>query len=119
KDGFFYSRNNWLLADGDEHAITLHKELVVSGFATDAETKQAIGSFKTIPGSGPQSWERHTLVQGTNGQYKLTFQELKIPFLIRIEADGYEVAISEPLDPNISNLTWNVELQKQNPHDAV
>jgi len=46
----FFSRNNFVQADGEEHTITLHQQLHVSGVVKDAVSKQPIASFKAIPG---------------------------------------------------------------------
>jgi hypothetical protein len=119
KDGFFYSRNNLMLADGEEHAITLHPQLTVSGLVVDSETKQPIQDFKAIPGSDLQHWERLNLVHGTNGHYRLSFDEYKIPFFVRFEAEGYEPATSEPLPQNVTNVTYNIALKQYDSSAAV
>jgi len=119
KEGFFYSRENMIVADGVEHTITLHKQLIVSGNVTDADTKQPIASFKAIPGSAESYWERSSLVRGTNGQYQLSFEEYRTPFQIRFEADGYESAISTPLNRNATNLTYDVQLKKADTNNVV
>ncbi len=116
KEGFFYSRNNWVMADGEEHTITLHQRLIVSGMVKDADTKQPIAVFKAIPGSvsarDREHWERHGLVYGTDGDYKLTFDEYREPFQVRFEAEGYEAEVSRPLDPRVTQQTLNTELRK-------
>jgi len=123
KEGFFYSRNNFVRADGEEHTITLRQQLVVSGVVTDADSRQPITTFKAIPGSGSSpdlaSWERHGLVYGTNGNYRLTINELREPLQVRFEADGYEIAISDPLDPRVTQPTLNMELRRHNTSEAI
>jgi hypothetical protein len=121
KEGYFYSRNNAAMADGEEHTITLHKEISVSGQVTDADTKEPIATFKVIPGSDPDSrqWERLSFVNGTNGQYQLTFDEYAFPLLLRIEADGYETVISSPLTTNATGQTFDAELSKLGPEASV
>jgi hypothetical protein len=115
KEGFYYSRKNLMVADGQEHTITLRRELVVSGTVTDAQTKQPISSFKAIPGSDGQTWARLELAQGTNGQYRLTFHELWSPPQVRFEADGYEPQVSAPLDPAAMAATYDMALTPESP----
>ena len=120
KEGFFNSRNNLFVADGEEHTIALHPQLTVSGFVTDAETRQPIPRFKAIPGSGPYgNWKRLFLANGTNGHYSLTFQEYEPPLQIRFESDGYEPKVSPPFDPRMLTFNYDVELTKQNPDTAI
>ncbi len=119
KEGFFMSRKNLLVADGAEHIITLHRQLSISGLVTDSDTKQPVASFKVVPSMGRQNWDRSGLAHGTNGQYQLALTEAGTPLLVRFEADGYEPAISEPLDPKASNLVYNVQLKKEDPRNAV
>jgi len=121
KEGYFYSRNNAAMADGEEHTITLHKEISVSGQVTDADTKEPIATFKVIPGSDPDSrqWERLSFVNGANGQYQLTFDEYAFPLLVRIEADGYDTVISSPLRTNATDQTFDAELSKLGPEGSV
>ena len=119
KEGFFYSRDNLLVADGQEHLITLHPQMTVSGLVTDEVTKAPVPSFKVIPGSRPDSWQRINSAPGTNGQYQLALQEYKAPLLLRFEADGYEPAISDPLALGTTQLTCNVELKRPDPNAAI
>jgi RNA polymerase sigma factor (sigma-70 family) len=119
KDGFFYARDNIIVADGQEHTITLHPQVTVSGLVTDAETLQPIPNFKAIPGGPQERWQRINTVMGTNGQYRLVFQECNLPLLVRFEAEGYEPAISEPVPNNVTNFTYNFALKKQDQNTAI
>jgi hypothetical protein len=112
--GYFYSRNNFITADGDEHVIKMHKELTISGWATDAATGQAITQFKAIPGS-----ERHDLVHGSNGQYSVTFNEPQSPLQVTIEADGYEPLTSDPFSAKTNQAVWNAELKRAVPEQGI
>ena len=114
KQGYFYSRENMMTADGEEHVIKMRKELTVTGWAIDAATGIAITDFKAIPGA-----ERHDLVHGSNGQYSVTFHEFQRPLQVTIEADGYELLTSDPISPNTNFVVWNAQLKKPNPQDAV
>ncbi|MGO9204204.1 MAG: sigma-70 family RNA polymerase sigma factor [Limisphaerales bacterium] len=114
KDGYFTSRNNTLLADGQEHALTLHPQLTVAGRVTDAQTKQPVAFFKAIPDP-----YRNETTYGTNGQFELTFTESSQPLVVRIEADGYEPAASQPLAAGATNMTCDFELKRHIPEEAV
>jgi RNA polymerase sigma factor (sigma-70 family) len=118
KEGFFFARNIILVADGQEHAITLHPQVSVSGMVTDAATQKPLQTFKVIPGSGPDRWQRNDSIQGTNGQYQLTLQEYGL-LLVRFEADGYEPAVSEPLNSGSTQITYNVAMMRPNTNSSV
>jgi RNA polymerase sigma factor (sigma-70 family) len=119
KDGYLYSRQNLIVADGAEHTITLRPQLAVTGSVTDANTKQPIPSFKVIPGSEESYWDRSELAKGTNGQYRLVIRENRKPLQVRFEADGYEPAVSDPLPAKSTNLTCDMQLKKDDPQNAV
>ena len=119
KEGFCFARDILLIADGQEHPITLHPQVSVSGMVTDAETKKPIEIFEAIPGSGPDRWQRNSAVQGTNGQYQLTLQEYRQPRLIRFEAEGYEPAVSPPINQGGTQVTYNVALKRPDIGAAV
>jgi RNA polymerase sigma factor (sigma-70 family) len=114
KDGYFNSRNNTLVADGQEHTITLRPQLTVVGRVTDARTKQPIASFKAIPDPN-----RNGTAYGTNGQFELTFTEFSQPLVVRIEADGYESATSKPLDAPAAKMTCDFQLKRNMPEEAI
>jgi len=119
KTGYFNSRRNTVTPDGEEHTLTLRKAFAVSGWVTDAETRLTIPSFKAIPGFGISKWSRQRTAPGTNGEYHLTFDELSPNFLVRIEAEGYETAVSKPLVPNGDGVVCNFELARADERLAV
>jgi hypothetical protein len=119
KQSYFNSRNNLIVADGEEHTIKLHPQLTVSGSVVDATTGRPIADFKAIPGSEPAYWERHNTAHGTNGEYELKFEEFRAPFQVRIEADGYEPAISPPLPPNTNSVAYDFKLKKLDSQSTV
>jgi len=114
KEGYFASRNNMIIADGEEHTIKLHPQISLSGWVTDADTGLPIASFKVIPGR-----ERLNLAHGTNGAYMLTFQEISQPLQAHFEAEGYAPDTSEPLSLNQDQQICNISLKPQKPSDAV
>ena len=114
KDGYFISRRNELTADGQEHTVTLRPQLTVMGRVTDAQTKQPIASFKAIPAPN-----LNETTYGTNGHFELTFTEFSQPLVVRIEADGYEPATSQPLDAGAAKMTCDFELKRHIAQDAI
>ena len=114
KDGCFTSRRNELTADGQEHTITLRLQLTVMGRVTDAQTKQPIASFKAIPAPN-----LNETAYGTNGLFELTFTEFSDPLVVRIEAEGYESATSQPLDAGAGKMTCVFELKRHRRQEAV
>lgn len=120
KDAFCMTRNIWHEADGEEHTITLRSELTVTGRAVDSETGALIPKFKVFPGYGMEShcWERLDTRYCTNGIFKITFNENKLPWRVRVEAEGYEPAISEALPENFAGEP-ELKLQRLNPDDQI
>ncbi len=121
KPGYFNSRHNDVRTGSEEQTITLRKALTVSGWVVDGETKQPISGFKAIPGYGSDrpSWNRGFLRASTNGHYMLTFDELAPSFAVRIEAEGYETAVSQALPTEPSEQTCDFELKRQDDRLAV
>jgi hypothetical protein len=118
KDGFCYTRDVKVRADGDEHIIRLRRTLDIYGRVVDAETGYAIREFKAVPGYGfqyhdrDQHWFAGETVAGTNGLFKLTFVEKEQPWQIRIIADGYEDWTSGGLETNQLSAALDVALKR-------
>jgi hypothetical protein len=119
KEGYFPSRDAWITADDQEHYITVRPTVTVSGFVTDADTRQPVLDFKAIPGNEFTNWRRLSLAHGTNGSYLLVFDEYKPPFEVRFEAQGYEPAVSPPLPRNPTNQTFNIALHRQTQTNSI
>ncbi len=126
KEGFCYTRDVHLLADGSEHGLVMHRTLEVYGRVLDAETGRAVGDFRATPGYGPADrfhdselrWYAGSNVRGTNGQFKLTFDEKTYPWLLRLTADGYEDWFSEPLTNRI-RVTLDIAMKRARSNEAV
>ncbi len=97
--GYADQRGVSLVAGDQEHVITMHRPLIVSGTVVDAETGKPVESFKMIGGivfdERPPHWERDERFKPSSGG---TFQyELSFPYpgyALRIEAPGYMPAES-------------------------
>ena len=100
KTGYFRTDNQPTQPSREEHTFILRRALRVTGQVTDSETGQRIPKFKVIPGyQEPDSWQwfRSDFKMGQDGYYDFAFEEWRPPFTVRIEAEGYEVAISKSL----------------------
>ena len=102
-----------------EHVITLYPALEISGRVIDAETKQLVPRFQAIRGSRQSGdfendifWRRDDVVEGKNGQYKLMITEPSLAHLLRIEADGYQPAVSREFKNDEGSVTCDFALSK-------
>ncbi|HKQ39323.1 MAG TPA: sigma-70 family RNA polymerase sigma factor, partial [Verrucomicrobiae bacterium] len=122
KTGFFESRDNAARANGEEQTITMRKSLTVSGTVTDQETGQRIPKFKVVPGyQQPESrqWFRDEFKIFEHGYYNYGFETFRPPFTVRVEADGYEVAMSDALSDTPRDQTWDFALKRIDPRLAI
>lgn len=126
KEGFCYTRDIRVKADGSEHLIEMHHTLDLFGHVVDAESGLEIGDFTAVPGYGPADrfsdsslrWYGGETVRGTNGLFTLTFQEKQFPWQIRVNADGYAEWTSEPLT-NRNRATVEIALKRSHVEDSV
>jgi RNA polymerase sigma factor (sigma-70 family) len=126
KDGFCYTRDVKLMADGEEHSITLQHALQVFGRVVDAEAGWGVRDFHATPGYGTANrfsaselrWYGGSTVRGTNGMFRLTFEEKVLPWHLRLTADGYEEWISEPLTNQIQTVL-DIAMKRTKATDSV
>ncbi len=109
-----------------EHVVTLYPALAISGSVTDAETKQPIPSFRVVrgymsTGSFEQmTWDRMEVREGKNGKYELTISQPSRTHLVRIEADGYQPAVSREFKNDEGTVSYDFSLENgQNLNVAV
>lgn len=112
--GYAYAREVELAADGEEHVIPLKSAVTISGTVRNAVTGQPIEHFKVMPGASyggmpVQNWDRSAVQPGTNGTFRLTYDESQYPLHVRVEAEGY--LSSETLALREHAPTANVDLQ--------
>ena len=122
KDGWCYTRQIDVMADGQEHTINLQRVLKLSGNVVDAKTGAAVPTFSVFPGygegSGESVWFRGETQHGTNGAFTLEFKENRQPWRVQVEAEGYQPMISDPIPPYYTG-TMGVSLQAANPAKAI
>ena len=112
-------RNLPLVAQEAEHVITMFPALTISGHVIDADTKQPVPSFRVVQGRRQEgdwersiSWDRYEVVEGKDGQYKLTITQPSLAHLVRIEADGRQPAVSREFKSDEGNVTCDFALNK-------
>jgi len=118
---FFVRRDERLDLSVPEPRLQLQRALKVSGRVVDADGGQAVESFKAIPcaGEGSAGYDRSELRHGTNGNYALTFTELQPPFRVRIEAEGYEPAMSSELTLEPRERGQDFQLRRKDVSRAI
>ncbi len=114
-DGMQLARQH-LIARDEEYVFRPPAALVVSGQVIDAETKQPIKNFAVIPGvrssESHMNWVRGEQFTGTDGKYRVRETHDYFAHLIRIEANGYQPAVSRDIKSNEGSVTIDFELTK-------
>jgi protocatechuate 3,4-dioxygenase beta subunit len=97
-----------LIARDEEYVFRTHPRLVISGSVVDAETRQPAKAFRVVPGvradaragrPGPAriDWSREDGYAANDGKYRIERDREETAHLVRIEADGYRVAVSRDI----------------------
>jgi hypothetical protein len=96
---------------------------MVTGNVVDHESKRPVEKFRVIPGTHPRPkewhWQRRLSVVGINGQYRIREAIAGAVHVMRIEADGYQPAISRDVKVGEGNVTLDFELTKGENVDGV
>lgn len=106
-----------LLAREQEYVFKPPRALVVSGRVFDANTKQPIKNFRVTPGlrnSDPDigmNWIPRESFESTNGQYRVRLRHDYPAHLVRIEAPGYQMAISRDIQTNEGEVKADFALE--------
>lgn len=112
-----------LVARDEEYVFRTHPTLVVSGSVIDAETKKPVKAFRAVPGLrsyDPNArpgkthidWARECSYLATEGQYRVPFEREYPAHLLRIEADGYRVAVSRDIKSDEGKVQVDFALVK-------
>jgi RNA polymerase sigma factor (sigma-70 family) len=120
-EGYFIARHVALRHDDPDPVIRLTKSVRVSGTVLDADTREPITDFKAIPCREVSNagYDRFRMRHGHLGAYSVSFSEHQPPFRVRIEADGYEPAMSQPLPHRPSEQEQDFLLRKKDPTRAI
>ena len=117
KLGYMSSRQVPLTAEDREHVITLYPELVITGRVTDAQTGRPLPRFRLIRGQkgGSQietDWAENEAIEITGGRYTSRFGEPWEPLFVRVEAPGYQPAVSRAFRSTEGNQTFDFALKR-------
>ncbi len=129
-EGYVYSENIYLTADGQDHIITLHPALVISGVVNDGDTGESIQHFRMGIGwpamnystgktNGNWSSIARFWPEFSGGQYSNVMEEAAIGgtanpgYILRFEAEGYTPFISRVIAPDEGPVHFDVLLHRQ------
>ncbi|HCO95026.1 MAG TPA: hypothetical protein DIU00_13915, partial [Phycisphaerales bacterium] len=124
KEGYMALEKYAMRAGRRKYDITLRPTLKVRGTVIDAQAGQPIDKFTTIngidfeDGRAPQ-WQEHDIRTFTDGQYEQEYRQEIFTYRIRVDADGYQSAVSDCIRPSEiqqSNIVRDFKLDKA---DAV
>lgn len=105
-----------LIAREKEYVFRLPPALVISGEVVDAETKEPIKTFEVVQGlRSPDefiSWEWNDKFIVTDGTYKTRFNRQQPGYFVRIQAEGYQAAVSREVQYNEGQVTIDFALKK-------
>lgn len=106
-----------LIAREEEYVFSPPKALVISGRVIDAVTKKPVTKFRAVPGTHNEprqksgdNWQRNDSYLATDGTYRITRTDVAPAHMIRIEADGYQVATSRRISSDEGAITVDFEL---------
>jgi RNA polymerase sigma factor (sigma-70 family) len=119
--GYVWVRNISLNLREEHPTIRLTKSLHVSGTVSDADTHEQISDFKAIPCSGEElsGYDRSATKRGQWGNYAVNFSEARGPYRVRIEADGYEPAMSPPMAGHPCEQVQDFLLHKKDTNNVI
>jgi beta-lactamase regulating signal transducer with metallopeptidase domain len=103
-------------ADDEEHVLKLQPSMRITGHVTDAATGRPIDRFTTVPvvdyDGNLFDIERQHAKEQRKGSYSLgELDNANVAYRVRVEADGYRTAMSDPLRLGGANPTWDFQMQ--------
>jgi hypothetical protein len=105
-----------LISRDEEYVFRPPVALVVSGKVIDAETKEPIKTFQVLPGirssESQMNWVQDQRFTATGGEYRIRHTHDYFAHLIRIEANGYQAALSRDIKSDEGNISIDFELRK-------
>ena len=104
-----------IVARTQEYVFHVSGPLVVSGGVVAAATKQPIKNFRVVVGSrfptDRISWNRQEPYAATDGRYEIRLTRAEPVTLIRIEASGYQAAVSREIKPDEGTIVVDFALE--------
>ena len=114
-DGMQLPRQS-LIARPDEYVFRVPGALVVSGEVIDAATRKPIPEFRVVPGQTvdqqPVFWRRTESFTAKGGHYRIHETRGDSVNLIRIEAEGFQPAVSREIKSDEGAISINFELDR-------
>jgi uncharacterized GH25 family protein len=105
-----------LMAREEEYVFRVPGALVVSGKVVDAETREPIKAFQVVPGrrddQGRMSWNRREGFTAADGHYEIRETLGDSAHLVRIEADGYQAAVSREIKSSEGTISIDFALKR-------
>jgi len=105
KEGYM-ALEKYVMKPGErKYDITLRPTLKVRGTVLDTQTGRPINKFTVTngfdyeDGRAPQ-WEKHGLRTFTGGRYEMEYRQEIFTYRIRIDAEGYQSAVSDCIRPS-------------------
>ena len=100
KKGYARLSDVALVADGQEHIVTLTRPVTVRGTVVDKNTAEPIARFRVVPvlnwlDGGTPSISRGSAFEARDGKFEWKVSRTDTGHHVRIEADGYRPVVSE------------------------
>ena len=120
QQGYMMLENYPMKPGKDQYTITLRPTLKVCGTVLDAQTGQTVDKFTVTngfdreDGRAPQ-WDKYSVRTFTNSQYEMEYRQEIFTYRIRIDAEGYQSAVSDCIRPSEirqSNIIRDFKLDK-------
>ena len=123
KEGYMVLEKHTMKPRRRRYNITLRPTLKVHGKVLDAKTVRPIDKFTITHGidfedGRAPSWDKHFIRTFVNGQYELEFRQEIFTYRIRVDAEGYQSAVSGCIRPDQiseSNIVCDFKLGKAAP----
>ncbi len=125
KPGFVMAGQREFRAGPNEMLVTMYPPLRVRGKVVDAKSGQPIPRFTVVDGNyyrfsnrdgklGQVNWDRGGMVRNfTKGHYEAEYAHpLVAAVAVRIEAEGYLPATSEPFKMEAGDVSFDVKLER-------
>jgi len=127
KSGYMSGRDVSVTLGDQENVFTLRPHMIVDGKVFDAETKEPIPTLMVMYGIGFAGEDQKIFWNATRNQGQLTqtpegfrwMQRQPVEdfdrWLLRVDVEGYETCVSEPLQANTDHQILEFALQKKKP----
>ena len=105
KQGYMILEKYPMKPGKDKYNITLRSTLKVRGAVLDAQTGQPIKKFTVTngfdheDGRAPQ-WDKLSVRTFTDGRYEIEYRQEIFTYRLRVDAEGYQSAISDRIRPS-------------------